>query len=314
MKAGKRLQYALKRAFKKSDITSPLTFFSDIAQISLGERPVSVEPLSPKGHVFVLQFPDGRRISARLLQNRYGREASPRQRVRLHDQMQSQGAAVRPVIGRYKNVVFSEFTPGNDLRESETIADTRKISKALHSLHGVSPQKKIFQNLLMRRSLRKEFNAYISFLEQKKILSAKQGRAIRGRFSAAFPRQFNIRYIHDDFAPQNIVRTPNGRIIMIDDLTIKLGIAEMDLGKFIRFTQNPYYFLRAYPDREIVQSFLRNKEFWDTYFFARHAYHKFFKGKTAQGQQALDSLLASIETRERIRPSGVPKRVPAEIA
>jgi hypothetical protein len=70
------LPLLLRRKFRASQIGDPLKFFSKIAGASIGEKPVSVQCISPKRRAFLLHMKSGSTIKATILENRYGVEAT----------------------------------------------------------------------------------------------------------------------------------------------------------------------------------------------------------------------------------------------
>jgi aminoglycoside phosphotransferase (APT) family kinase protein len=139
-------------------------------------------------------------------------------------------------------------------------------------------------------------------------LSSASARQARRQLRDHVPAHVAAGIIHRDFCAQNIVRTPDGRLCVVDNETIRVDSPEFDLARtWYRWPMTPLQweaFLAGYRGRRDPASFLRNFPFWTIAVLADTALFR-LRARTPGASlpvRRLDALLRQLE-RER-RASG----------
>lgn len=208
---------------------------TDVARAlaAAGVTAVSVEPLAGLSPVtgtarsFRVVSTDGTAFKVRL--RRLGRQArhAGALAAALGD------PRVPAPIAHLRGATIERWVDGEDLSkrpvEPHHVDDAARLLAAIHAFAGTPgaplPQRRRTERLLAVTA------AKLGDLVAARVLSATDAARLDALLRDALPRRAAWGLVHDDFCGENLVRTPEGVVVSIDNERLRRGFFDRDLAR-----------------------------------------------------------------------------------
>ncbi|HEX5136160.1 MAG TPA: aminoglycoside phosphotransferase family protein [Planctomycetota bacterium] len=169
------------------------------------------------------------------------------------------------VLAREGSALLEEWLSGEPL--DQLPADPAHLDWAAETLGGLhslpAPRGRSGSWLRARREL---LSRHLLRLADAGAIPRADAMRLREVALARAPREVEVRLVHRDLCPENIVVDAGGRLRSVDNVTVRAGAPEEDLARtcYRWPLDGPARdrFLRAYGARRDPAAFLRHRRFW----------------------------------------------------
>lgn len=217
---------------------------------------------------------------------------------------------IPPVIARYKNLIFSPWIAGKNIRLSDFILKPLLLEKLIEyqaSIHSCFLPKEFLKDKIYRKSqyldfLTKRFIFFGSkYFETKELINVVT--ILKKRIP---PLQTSI--IHPDFTDNNIV-LENGEPILIDNETLNVDLGyEYDILNAAKsfFNHSPSlqeYYLSLYKKYHSLGTLETHFDFWHLVYLVRMAGSAFQGGDHQRGIYLVKRIIKDcLKSNQKIKP------------
>lgn len=246
---------------------------------------------------FRVVLADGSALKARRFESefeaaRFARLTQHLDNPRVPAAIAQRGAAVIEPWAEGRSLTTAEMSPA-ELRDCGALLGAIHIARPPHGSDG--------EIAIARREREDRLSINLQRLSLAGKLDEEFGRRVHAAAAAA-PSAPAIGLIHGDFCPENLVRTTDGRILAIDNETIRLEALDYDLARsWYRWPMTAAQarcFIEGYATRRPAEPFLRHFSYWAICALVDAAVFR-----NGAGIDGVDALLARLDAFTRERPS-----------